>query len=288
MRVFWYIALIVLSVSCAPDGKSVDSEKTENQVEEVVPENADAVGSQLFYWFYEDEFSQDEKEKLKEWIIEIGEVTFETLGDYPFDVEVTFHRSESDNPVPFGHTRRGNPEGVHFYVNPTFSLEELLEHWTAPHEIAHLSLPFSGPTSRWFSEGYATYLSRRIMVNMGYYSDQEFDSLYRSKIHEHMDYYGSSTKTHLEVSDSLMDHHIYSGMYWGSSSFFLTADSLLQLNHNLRFEDVVIEYQKCCRMEDRNLQDVMDSYDQIIGDTLFNSLMFRYRNSPCCEVMEGY
>ncbi|MBD3636342.1 MAG: hypothetical protein HUJ25_03295 [Crocinitomicaceae bacterium] len=284
----------VLSISLlfsACDQQADDLNSQDNSSSDQTQKGGSNFGTQNFIWEFKGEFTADEKEMLKEWITEVGAATIETLGQYPFDVLVVFHASESksDNePVIFGHTDRGPQETVHFYVDPDYPLDKFLQGWTAPHEIAHLSLPFVGRHSRWFSEGYATYLSRRTMINMGYYSEAEFDSLYRSKIHQAMAYFSSTTSTHLEVADSLMENHDYGSMYWGSSSFFMTADSLLQQEHHMRFEDVVMEYQSCCRLKDKSLLEVIKSYDKIIGDTLFSNLMYRYRNLPSNEVMKGY
>lgn len=281
-KVFYILSLTLIACS------------SPNEVEEdITPEvlEFDTTDSKEYkvFWHYEDDFSADEKKKLKKWINTVYVATIETLGQYPFNLHVTFHRSDRNTAVTFGHTRRGKRQHVHFYVNPSFELEDFMTDWIAPHEISHLSMPFVGKEAKWYAEGYATYLSRRIMMNMGFLNEAEFDSMYYHKIGNTMMSYCSSTKTFAEVSDSLLDQNEYGDMYWGSTSFFMTSDSLLQEKHNMEFTDLVIQYQACCRLKDKNdIHNVMSSYDEIIGDSLFTNLLWRYQNLPCIKVMEGY
>lgn len=264
-------------------------EEQDNTQEEQNLEESSPYGPYSIFWQYEDEFSENEKQKLKQWIEEVCTATTKSIGQYPFDLWVTFHYSEKGNPVSFGHTKRKKGhEAIHFYVNPEATLEELLADWTAPHEIAHLSLPFSGRRNRWFSEGYATYMSRQIMIEMGQYTDASFDSIYYNRIGETLYAYGSSTKTHLKVSDSLLDHYIYGDMYWGSSSFFYTIDQQMKEQHNTRFRDVVKTYQENGRMEDDALIEVIASYDRILNDSICKQLMWTYRNEPSKQAMKGF
>jgi hypothetical protein len=277
------VFFLLFFISCGQKEQKEDDLLESNEIVESSP-----YGKHKLFWNYESEFSTQEKKKLRSWIIQVVEATTRTIGDYPFDLHFYFRRSESNRPVSFGHTIRGPEQAVRFYVNPSFSLDDLLADWTAPHEISHLSQPFVGKKNKWFSEGYATYMSRQIMIEMGYYTDAEFDSLYLTKIGATKKYYGSQTSTHIEVSDSLVRNHSYGDMYWGCSSFFFTVDLQLQEKHGKRFKDVVKDYQACCRLEDKALKSIIFSYDKLIEDTLFTSLMKRYRNDPSYKVMEDF
>jgi hypothetical protein len=257
--------------------------------EEIAEEDTSPYGDHSIVWNYESEFKEEEKSRLKEWIIEVVDATTATIGEYPFDLHIYFQRSDrGGQPVGFGHTIRGPEQSVRFYVDPSFSKEEFMEDWVAPHEISHLSQPFVGKNNKWFSEGYATYMSRQIMMEMGYYTEEEFDSIYFNRISQTKYAYGSNLLTHIQVSDSLLEHYIYGDMYWGSASYFFTVDQQLKEKHNIRFRDVVKDYQNCCRLKDKSLLSIVQSYDSIIEDTLFTSLMRRYRNQPAGSVMENY
>lgn len=279
--VFGFLLVACNSVSPEVDQPEIDNPSAEDVV-------SSAYGSNKIYWNYETEFSLDEQVKLQTWILEVMDAVSSTLGYYPFDIHVFFHGSDRDVPVAFGHTKRGKNQSVHFYVNPSFPLEDFNADWTAQHEISHLSIPFVGRNNSWFAEGFATYLSRQIMIEQGYFTEESFDEMYLSRIGECMKYYGSCTRTHVEVSDSLKESYNYGDMYWGSSSFFFTADSLLQETHDKKFREVVMLYQNTNRLKDKSLKELIASLDAIIQDDLFTKLMWAYRNDPSCEVMKGY
>jgi hypothetical protein len=282
-----YLPLFILFIfSCGTENaEEVDTDESK----EIAEEDTSPYGDHSIVWNYESEFKEEEKSRLKEWIIEVVDATTATIGEYPFDLHIYFQRSDrGGQPVGFGHTIRGPEQSVRFYVDPSFSKEEFMEDWVAPHEISHLSQPFVGKNNKWFSEGYATYMSRQIMMEMGYYTEEEFDSIYFNRISQTKYAYGSNLLTHIQVSDSLLEHYIYGDMYWGSASYFFTVDQQLKEKHNIRFRDVVKDYQNCCRLKDKSLLSIVQSYDSIIEDTLFTSLMRRYRNQPAGSVMENY
>lgn len=286
MRYSLGIAAFFFFLSCQTTIKTEDPQIDESEFLSV---DTSPYGDQLIIWNFESAFSEDEQSKLKSWIIEVVEATTASIGQYPFDLHIYFQRSNrGGQPVGFGHTIRGSKQSVRFYVDPTFSKEEFLADWVAPHEISHLSQPFVGKRNKWFSEGYATYMSRQIMIEMGHFTEEEFDSLYQTKIAATKIAYNSSTLTHIEVSDSLVSNYNYGDMYWGCASYFFTIDQQLQDQHNIRFRDVVKDYQNCCRLKDKSLLSILESYDRIIGDNLFTELMKRYRNEPSYAVMTNY
>lgn len=286
MRNLAYIVLITLFSCSSGHEETVHGEIKQHDWDE---RDTSPYGDHKLIWNFESDFEKEEKEKLKDWIYTVVDATTETIGHYPFDMHFYFERSDyNDQAVSFGHTIRGEKQSVKFYVDPTFSREEFLSDWVAPHEISHLSQPFVGKQNKWFSEGYATYMSRQIMIKMGYYTEEGFDSLYQKKIGETKVSYNSSTMTHIQVSDSLLGAYNYGFMYWGSASFFYTIDKQLRKKHKMRFRDVVKEYQSCCRLTDKSLLTIISSYDSISNDSLFSSLMKKYRNKPAYEVMKNY
>lgn len=245
----------------------------------------------VLHWNWVDDFSPSEQEKLQSWITQVYEATTKTMGQYPFDVSIYFHTSNSadSRAVTFGYaTLKQGENQAHFYVNPAAEMDELLSDWIAPHELSHLAIPFIGKKNKWFTEGFATFFSRQIMMEMGQLSQAEFDTLYHQKIADTKKYYNSPSKTFIEVSDSLLQHHIYGSMYWGSAGFFMTIDERLRKEKGLRFIDVLQEYQGCCRLKDKSLKDILNSFDQTIGEPICANLMEDYRNKPSAEVMSRF
>jgi len=292
-----WVCILLLSIvfACQNSNSEINSDqvdveeiKTHKNKSNVFKKDTVSNYAHSLYWHWEDEFSDSTKAKLQTWIEIVTEASFNCIGYYQFDIHYYFHLSDGNEPVPFGHTSRKDEQAVHFYVNPRFSLDDFLADWTAPHEISHLSTCFVGRKNMWFSEGYATYLSRQIMVDMGCFTDESFDSLYLKKINGIKKYYNSSTSSFIEVTDSLLSHYRYGPVYWAGSSFFFTADRYLQENYQIRFTDLVNSYQSCCRLDDHYLKAVIESYDLLLDDQYFSSLMAKYRNSKSSVVMANY
>ncbi|UKN00960.1 hypothetical protein K6119_14590 [Paracrocinitomix mangrovi] len=281
---------IIFLCSCQSNQEDEEVVTEQEVLSEMDDLSTSPFGSQKFMWVFQDDFTAKQKEKLKNWIIEVGEATIQTIGQYPFDVEIVFHKSSrgGNKAVTFGHTDRGKVQGVHFYVNPDRPYNEFIEDWTAPHEISHLSAPFVGKKFKWFAEGYATYLSRKIMITMNQFTQEEFDEMYTKRIVASLKFYDSSTKTHAEISDSLLSQHIYGDMYWGSASYFYTADKELEKKFSISLSSVITKYQDCCRLKDKNVHMMVKSLDEIVGDKLFYNLFDKYVNQPSSVAMQPY
>jgi hypothetical protein len=287
MRCLLGISLLVLMTSCQQD---ISEDKSLNTVVLEDYQYLEEDGVHQIFWNFEDEFSQTEEDTLKLWIGDVKKATESTLGVYPFDMHLFFYKANrGDRPVGFGHTSRKNDVNeIHFYVNPEASFEDLRSDWTAPHEMSHLAIPFLGKKYKWFAEGFATYLSRRIMIDMGYFTEETFDSMYVDRIGSASSSYSNPAKTFSEVSDDLFSDHKYSAVYWGGAGFFYTADKELQEKHDMRFTDLLKEYLPCCRLKNKRLKNVIRSFDRLIEDTIFKDLLYRYENEPCINVVEPF
>ncbi|MFT4602010.1 MAG: hypothetical protein ACI857_002196 [Arenicella sp.] len=241
-------------------------------------------------WNFEDEFTDIQKDTLKLWITDVQIAVYYTLGDYPFDINIFFHSSDSkgERPVSFAHTTRKKIREIHFYVKPDATYAALMEDWTAQHEMSHLSAPFFGKPHKWISEGYATYLSRRIMIDMGYFTEEEFEEMYTTKIAATKEFYYDEVKPFSEVSADLFESYNYGTVYWGSAGYWYTADKKLQESHDMRLENLVKRYQSSGRLDDKNLEHVIKSFDEFTEDTIFRDLLDSYQNDPCCDVMKAF
>ncbi len=283
-KLVFFSCLIMIGCNTVEDEKKdLNIEKESEQLQINSP-----YGDHQLFWHWEDKFSIEESLMLQKWIIEVTKATEVTLGNYPFDIHYYFHKSDGNEPVPFGHTAHVKHMAVHFHVNPSFNYQAFIDDWTAPHEISHLSIPFLGKKQRWFSEGYATFLSRQIMMDMGYFTQSEFDSLYLAKIINTKEVYDSKTDSFVQTANDLFKSHNCGAIYSGGASYFYTMDHYLREKHNIRFSDLVRDYQKCCRITDKSIDDVIASFDDMIKDSVFTALMDDYRHLPAVKLMNKF
>lgn len=240
---------------------------------------------------WDDEFTLIEKDKLIRWVDTTFAAASQTYGDIPLKIDVYFERATNcKEPVPFAKaSRRNNEQALYFYVCPQYKLQEFMSDWTAQHEISHLTSCFIGKEYRWFSEGYATYLSRQIMIRQGYITNEGFDSLYYNKGLEALELFSSQKQTFTEVADSLMKNHVYGPIYWAGSTFFYMADQYLIDNYyGKRFVDLLRDYQTFCRLKDHSIDAVIKSYDELTNSTFFSNLFDLYNNQPAYKVKDYF
>ncbi len=284
MKFLLYFLLIVSSVQCTSDSAETAPSLVADNGKADISEKAHKI---VWHGLYN--FSTNDQEKLKTWLREITKITRFTIGVYQFDVHYYLHLSDGNEPVPYAHTsRKIGKQSVHFYINPDYDLEDFLSDWTAQHEISHLSAPFVGKANMWFSEGYATYLSRKIMINQGYYTNESFDSIYYNRIGKDQNLMRYPEMTMIELCDELKRNYNYSSLYYAGSSYFYLADKSLQKEYGLTLMDVVKMYQNQNRLTDDSLLDVIASFDEIVGDNVFSKLHFDYANSPSKSVLSYF
>ena len=234
---------------------------------------------------WEDSFDENEKIKLTNWIEEVSSAVSETLGKYPFEIKLYIHRSENaGEPVPWAHTIRSKEQGVHFHVNPDFSLDEFKNDWTAQHEISHLSIPFVGKSNMWFSEGYASYMQYQVMWHQGVLTTAETNEKYKAKLKVNMPKYDSDDNF-LEVSARLKKNYDYPAVYWGGACFFIQANTKLMKQKNISLNGVIRKYQQNGRNTDDNIEDVIVSLDRISDSKIFSELMETFINGSAREAV---
>ena len=231
-------------------------------------------------WHWEDNFSSEEKMKIKNWLNSVSSAVEFTLGTYPFDLHFhIYNRGDSREPVPWANTIRHSDQGVNFHIDPSHTLESFLKDWTAPHEISHLSLPFLGTENAWFAEGYASFLQYQVMEELGIYSAAEVEARYKDKMAMAIPYY-QGDQDMVSMAKSLRKGHRYPQMYWGSASFFIRLDQELQKDYGLRLTELIKKYQGCCRMDDQSIGDVIASWDRLLEGNACSELMKMFQTAP--------
>lgn len=242
----------------------------------------------VIVWHWEDEFSIEEQDMVREWLSRVSLATEETLGVYPFDLHFFIHRRNgSSEPVPWASTRRHSIQGVDFHIDPSYSLQAFLDDWTAPHEISHLSIPFLGNDQAWFAEGYASFLQYQVMQTLGIYSAGEVGALYAKKIERCRSAYDRD-EDFVTVARELRGRNRYPDMYWGGASYFMQIDQVLGEEDGQSFTGLIKEYLLCCRQEDKDLEGLISTWDHLLGKDIFSELLHRYRHAPASSILKEY
>ncbi|MFT4938178.1 MAG: hypothetical protein ACI88A_001202 [Paraglaciecola sp.] len=227
-------------------------------------------------------FKTGDKDKISQWLTNGVNATRATLGVYPRPLELYVYPKESNQPVPWAHTRRDNLESIHFYIDSRFPLEKFVDDWTIYHEISHLALPYLGSEYSWFSEGFASFMQYQIMAEMGLL-EGTLKLSYEKKVSPHLRWFNSDLAAS-KIAQRLMSKRNYPAAYWGGAWFFVLADQQLRKKHNVTLNMVVEQYQNCCRLRDESVQEVVASFDQLIDDPLFTTLLHRFENQAAREL----
>lgn len=281
--------LIFLFIGCTeaseekedtPSNTADESIATIEENANVLIDSTEASHDYLFHW--ETEFDEDEKSRMTTYVGAVRKGVEAYFGEYKFPVNVYFHKLESSEPIPWAHTVRSNEQGVHLHVDLSFSDEEFLKDWTAPHEISHLALPFVGRKNMWFSEGFATFMQHQVLLEMGTWTQQEVDDKFKRKFERHKDHYNSN-KSITELSLELRSQGQYGALYWGGVSYFYYVDKLLA-EKGVSFRSVLQAYQSELRLKDNSLLDVINSLDALSKTTVFSDLIKKYRNDEAREI----
>lgn len=279
---FFFLFLTIFVLGFKPSISSYSSFPINEDLNTLNVE-ADISSEIIFYW--EDKFNKKEKAKIKEWLKQTTYAAQNVLGNFPFDLHFYIHRdNNAREPVPWGNTKRSDIQGVKFHVNPNFSLGEFLNDWTAPHEISHLAIPFLGPENAWFAEGFATFMQGQILIEMNEFTSQQIQDKYMSKLANALPFYQSNSPF-IMVADSLRRNHHFPEMYWGSVTFFDNLNQHLIKTKGKSLNELLQEYQKCCRLKDKNLDDLIRSFGELTGDAYTKKLFRSYQKEPARNVM---
>lgn len=240
---------------------------------------APATAELRFHW--QDRFTPSEQAQLKSWIVTTDAALTELVGELPFTRHIFFHRRENARePVPWAHTQRGSKQGVHFHVDPRYSLEEFLADWTAPHELSHLVIPYLGRSRAWFAEGFASYMQYQVMGKMGIMQADEIEARYDSRFEREEGRYDLLHMPFAEAAPKLRSRGQYPTMYWGGAVYFVQVDRWLKDNADTNLLDTLRRYVDCCRMQTRGLDELIAALDQVVQANVFHECLTTFETRP--------
>ena len=233
-------------------------------------------------WHWDDGFTPDEQEKMSRWLTLTYQALERYAGTPPFDIELHLHRRDaSREPVPWANTRRDGRQALHFYVDPTFTVNEFLSDWTAPHEFAHLLLPYLGRDNAWFAEGFASYLQHSVMVELGVIDAAEAERRRNLKIERALDDLDAETLPLPQNMFALRARGAYPTFYWGGAVYFVRVDEQLKAQGS-SLQKVLQEFLQCCRMNRRSLDALAAKLDGLSSTELFTRELELMRSEPGC------
>lgn len=230
-----------------------------------------------YHW--EDRFSSTERHKLKTWLNETHDALEQLVGELPFTTHIYMKRASAGEPVPWAHTERSNIQGVHFHVDPSYSLQEFRDDWTAPHELSHLVLPYVGRDNSWFAEGFASYMQYQVMHRMGVLSTAAMKKRYARNLDKAEGRYSHDSMPFAKAAPKLRAERNYPTMYWGGAAFFLQADDSLMAKGEAGLVAALKQYTQCCRMRSHTLADVVATLDKLCGQTELSELLTKFRTN---------
>jgi len=238
-----------------------------------------------FHW--QDRFSKAEQQKLTRWLNETHNAVEHLVGPLPFTTHLYLKRTSASEPVPWAHTERSTIQGVHFHVDPSYSLQEFRKDWTAPHELSHLILPYVGRDNSWFAEGFASYMQYQVMHQMGVLSTTAMKKRYAKNLVKAEGRYAYTHMPFAKAAARLRAERNYPTMYWGGAAFFLQADDALMTRGDVGLVVALRRYISCCRMQEHKLSDLIAALDQLIGTTELSELLRTFRNDAGFPEYQG-
>ena len=234
------------------------------------------IGKSEFIYKWKDDFSEAEKTKVKKWLGITYRAVKARIGEYPFDVHLFIYRRDNQSePCPWANTWRYPNQQVHFHIDPSYSLEEFLKDWTAPHELSHLAIPYIGEKETWFSEGFASFMQYQVMEEMGLVTVSQRDSSYSAKVNAASQSYTGNQSFGSEAME-LKKNNNYTAMYWGGASFFLKWNRMLGKS-GTNLCQVFESYLSDFRQKDRGVSEVVSSLDKSSGFSFGVELLKKYR-----------
>lgn len=233
-------------------------------------------------WHWEEPFTASEKRQLTTWLEETRDALERFVGPFPFDVHVYMKRhSRGGEPVPWANTWRAGEQALHFYVDTDYSLDEFLGDWTAPHEMAHLILPYVGRENSWFAEGFASYLQHSLMAELGVISADEALARRDRRMRAATAVLDAELDPLPDNVASLRQRRQFPTFYWGGAVYWERVDARLQ-EQGSSLQQVLTDYLDCCRMGRHSLDDLAAVLDRAGATEIFSEELAMMRREPGC------
>jgi hypothetical protein len=249
------------------------------------------VADKKFLLDWRGEFSDAQRTKLKSWMVSVGKTVSLLYGELPRDeIRIALQPYPSRSAVPFARVLRNKPEGVLFYINPDYPLNDFIQDWTAYHELSHLFIPYPGIPDVWFSEGLASYYQNILQVRAGLLTPEQARQKLSAAFARGRDDDRNANLTLGELSAVMRERHAFMRVYWSGALYFLDADiRLRRLENPLTLDDVLREFGNCCLMNPGRWDGmrIVSDFDEIVGQPLFIPLYEAYEQTSAMPDYEA-
>ncbi|MBY6108545.1 hypothetical protein KUW19_18950 [Ferrimonas balearica] len=219
------------------------------------------------------DLSASEQDKLRHWLEQSADTLSLVSGRFPLEqARITVTPTQRGyGPVPWARVIRSQPEGIHFYVDPSYPADAYHDDWTALHEFSHLLIPYPGDDDIWFSEGLASYYQNLLRGRAGVVSVEQalrdLDAGFQRGERD-ANRKGRSLR---QLSPAMWRTGSYMRVYWSGAAYFMRVDMALREQHNVSLDTVLARFIECCRQQRRSwtAQSLIATFDQLADTTLF-------------------
>lgn len=235
---------------------------------------------------WEEEVDQETAQKARVWLDTLVSASFRINGQYPDTLNFYLHQVNTlKDGVGWAYVKYPKKSrGVYMDVNAHVSLDTLLSNWEPPHEISHLAMPFMGKENKWISEGFATYMSRHVMLGLGIYDDETIIDFYHQSFKEVAEYY-QTDETFESVVLNLVATGRYYAFYRGGAMYFYVCDYFIFERNGIRLRDVVREYQSTHKKMDTGFDMMIDSLDGLIGEPILRKTLYFFKTTSARAII---
>ena len=220
--------------------------------------------------------SAAEQRKISHWLQHSALAVTQAYGRFPLQrarVKISYYKLRNE-PVPWASVIRSGIQGVHFYINPKFSLQEFLSDWTAYHEFSHLLMPYPGRSGIWMSEGLASYYQNVLQARSGMLTQQgALQKLVNGFVRGEKDRNAAGLSLR-KLSLEMKKRRSFMRVYWAGAAYFLNVDVALRTEsmHKQSLDSVLKEFGACCLLSDRRWSDreLAEQFDRISKTNIFS------------------
>ncbi len=227
-----------------------------------------------------DHYPRHRRDTILRWLRHNVDALSVVYGELPLDYfKIEVHPANRANTsVPWGEVKRDNITTVLVLVNPHSSLRELKDDWTLYHELSHLLLPYDGWSSRWFTEGLASYYQNILQARVGSMTEKRlwrklYDGFERGKKQNQLNHQPLAL-----VSQQMRRNKAYMRIYWSGALYWLTLDvELRKRKGDIASLDMALaELKSCCANQKLSAAQLVKRLDSITNTSLFSKHYQRF------------